>query len=329
MAVKGGLKFLRKRIRAVRNIQKVTKAMKTISSVRLKRAQPVYLNSKSYMELLGRVFQIGFQDSISQNGKITDKENSSQRAKNGTTADLYLWSGKKVEEEFGEVAVSEKEKEKDRKGKTLFIVLGSDRGLCGAFNSNVVKTAIDSIEKYGSANLLIWVFGRRVIRPISRKYRNRFDIREFKDFWRGFSLSSFSGVFEDIKKLVEDGEISEIFCVYTYFRSVGTQYPVCERIFPFYVSDEWGVKKIFEPSKEEVIRFFSLLWLKSKLFSCFQSSVTSEHAARMRAMDMATQNAERFARQLTLQMNKARQEAITKELIDIVNGKNALEAEAL
>ncbi len=327
MAVKGGLKFLRKRIRAVRNIQKVTKAMKTISSVRLKRAQPVYLNSKSYIELLERVFQIGFQDSMSQNGKPTDKNISSQpKTKDGITADLYLWSGKKIEEEVGESVTPEKKKDR---GKTLFIVLGSDRGLCGAFNSNVVKTAIDSIEKYGGENVLIWVFGRRVIRPISRKYGMRFDIRKFKDFWRGFSLSSFSGVFDDIKKLVEDGEVSEIFCVYTYFRSVGTQYPVCERIFPFYVSDEWGQKKIFEPSKEEVIRFFSLLWLKSKLFSCFQSSLTSEHAARMRAMDMATQNAERFAKQLTLQMNKARQEAITKELIDIVNGKNALEAEAL
>jgi len=320
MAVKGGLKFLRRRIRAVRNIQKVTKAMKTISSARLKRAQPIFLNSKNYVELLGKIFKV-FVPSQSQPQEILGD--------GMRTSEFYLWTG------GGDIVRSSEGLSFDGTSEmgdgTLFIVLGSDRGLCGAFNTNILKTAYENIEKLSgrSKRKIIWVFGRRVSRQITKRYKGDFEVREFNDFWRNFSLKTFSDIFDDIKKLIQNQEVSEIYCIYTFFKSVGTQYPVCEKIFPFYLVEVWEEKKIFEPGKEEVIKFFSILWLKSKLFSCFQSSITSEHAARMRAMDMATQNAERFAKQLTLQMNKARQEAITKELIDIINGKNALEAEAV
>jgi len=297
MALKGGIKFLRKRIRAVRNIKKLTKAMKTVASVRLRKAQPALLNSREFIEDLEKIFPISHE-------LKEDFLNYNVLGNNSGVA------------KTGEV-------------KRIFIVLGSDRGLCGAFNSNIVRL----VQAYVKQDDIIWVFGTRIARVISKRYK---DVREFRDFWKDLSYDKVEQVYEqiisEINKLrnesVENSE-PEVYCIFTLFKSVGTQVPTCEKIFPIYISEVWGPKKIFEPSRDKVLDFFTEAFLKAKLFFAFQSSITSEHAMRMKAMDMATQNSDRLIRVLTLQMNKARQEAITKELIDIVNGKNALEAQAI
>ncbi len=299
MAIKGGIKFLRKRIRAVRNIKKLTKAMKTVASVRLRKSQPPLLNSKEFIEDLEKIFTV------------------SHEPKDVFSAD----------NNFGEIKSSVDTK--DAGAKRIFIVLGSDKGLCGAFNSNIVRLA----QSYVKQDDIIWLFGTRVAKVLSKKYKN---VKEFRDFWRDLSYEKVEQVYEqlisEINRLKNENTGNskvEVYCIFTLFKSVGTQVPTSEKIFPVYVSDTWGPKKIFEPSDDKVLDFFVEAFLKAKLFFAFQSSITSEHAMRMKAMDMATQNSDRLIRVLTLQMNKARQEAITKELIDIVNGKNALEAQAI
>jgi F-type H+-transporting ATPase subunit gamma len=292
MALRGGIKFLRKRIRAVRNIRKLTKAMKTVASVRLRKAQPILLNSKEFIENLEKIFSVSYEP----------KEE-------------FL-----IDMKFNESKNSDKI-------KRLYIILGSDRGLCGAFNSNILRLA----QSYIKQDDIIWAFGTRVARFLSKKYKN---VKEFRDFWRDLSYEKIEKVYDELsseikKRMEEDGWNLEVYCIFTLFKSAGTQIPTCEKIYPIYIYETWGPKRIFEPSREKLLDFFSEAFLKAKLFYIFQSSITSEHAMRMRAMDMATQNSDRLIKVLTLQMNKARQEAITKELIDIVNGKNALEAQAI
>lgn len=283
MAVKGGIKFLRKRVRAVQNLRKVTKAMKSVSSVRLRKSQPVLYNSLSFIEDMGRILKIYQGNDVSY-----EYERS-----------FSLGSGV---------------------NKKLYIILGSDKGLCGSFNSNIIKfTQGKNIDGE------IWVFGKRLTRFFSKK----FNIQPYDDFWYDFSYEKFENIYERIQEKIFSGEVSEIFCIYTLFRSFGTQTPSIERIFPVSVHLPWGVKQIIEPSFEDFSKHFIISYVKARLFFCFQSSITSEHAARMRAMDMATQNAQRVQKQLILQMNKARQEAITKELIDIVSGKNAIESQQI
>ncbi|MCS7213473.1 MAG: ATP synthase F1 subunit gamma [Candidatus Calescibacterium sp.] len=283
MAVKGGIKFLRKRIRAIQNLRKVTRAMKSVSSVRLRRAQPVLQISSEFSKNMERIFKISY---------------------NGETENAEKYFSIKTDS-----------------SRKLYIILGSDKGLCGSFNSNISKFVQSNINIQDNSE--IWVFGRRLIRILSKK----FQIQPYEDFWRDFSYEKFEKVYNMIEQRIISGELAEVYCIYTLFKSMGTQVPYIERVFPVSVSLVWEPKRIFEPSFEEFARFFIMSYVRSKLFFCFQSSITSEHAARMRAMDMATQNSERVQRQLILQMNKARQEAITKELIDIVSGKNALEAQ--
>lgn len=279
MAVKGGIKFLRKRVKAVQNLKKVTKAMKSVSSVRLRKSQPVLYNSLSFIEDMGKIFKIGFDGSYGY-------EKSFSLGSDG--------------------------------GRGLYIILGSDKGLCGSFNSNIIK--FTQGKNIGGE---IWIFGKRLTRYFSKKFK----IQSYDDFWHDFSYEKFENLYEKIQEKIFSGEISEIFCIYTLFKSVGTQTPFIERIFPVSVHLPWGIRQIIEPSFEDFSKHFIISYVKAKLFFCFQSSITSEHAARMRAMDMATQNAQRVQKQLILQMNKARQEAITKELIDIVSGKNAIESQ--
>lgn len=283
MAVKGGIKFLRKRVRAIQNLKKVTKAMKSVSSVRLKRSQVVLQNSLEFFKNMEQIMRVT---------ERVDPEELKLHDKSFTITN----EGK----------------------KNLYIILGSDKGLCGSFNSNLVRFVQDKIRDDGE----IWVFGRRLVRALSKKLR----IIPYEDFQRGFSYERFEAIYKEIEAKIVSGEISEVYCIYNFFKSMGTQYPTMEKLFPIAVYIPWEPKRIIEPSFDEFARFFIMAYFKSKLFFCFQSSLTSEHAARMRAMDMATQNAERVLKILVLQMNKARQESITKELIDIVGGKNALEA---
>ena len=283
MAVKGGIRALRKRIRAVQNIKKITKAMKMVSSVRLRKAQVVLGTSRGYLDELSEKLSVDIE------GKVGDE--------------VYRFVIPRSEGK-----------------KRLIMVLTSDRGLCGAFNSNVVRLARANITE----NDIIWAFGRKGARALSKTFK----VREFENFWRNFSPDEVGKVVQEIENEVKNG-VSEVWAIYTYFKSAGTQIPQVEKVYPFDVVEFWGVKTIYEPSREEIFKYFARLYLKAKLFRIFMESLTSEHAYRMRAMDMATQNAEEYIKKLTLQLNKARQEAITKELIDIVNGKNALEAESV
>lgn len=289
MAVKGGIRFLRKRVRAIQNLKKVTKAMKSVSSVRLKKSQPILQSALEFFKSMEEILEIG-----------TDTNEKCREGGGHDTSYVFPKSGAT---------------------KKLYIVLGSDKGLCGAFNSNIIRFAQSRIESDGE----IWAFGKRLARALSKKY----SVRAYEDFQRNFSYDKFETVYREIEERITSGELAELHCIYTFFKSMGVQYPVAEKLLPVTVWLRWGPKRIIEPSFDEFASFFAAAYVKARLFFCFQSSLTSEHAARMRAMDMATQNAERVLKHLVLQMNKARQESITKELIDIVSGKNALEAQQI
>lgn len=261
--VKGGLRAIRKRIRAIQNIKKVTRAMKMISSARLLKAEVTLMNARKYEgEILNALKMV---------------------PKNGIGG----------------------------KGGRVLCVVTSDKGLCGAYNSNVIKLAEENINKINPK--LIFAFGRK-----GARYFKRFDLVEFGNFWRDFNFEKVADVSLELLKF------EEVFFIWTAYKSRATQIPTFERILPFEVETLETRKRILEPPNVglELARMF----FRAKLWRIFAESLTSEHAMRMRAMDLATENAEEFIKKLTLELNKARQESITRELIDIVGGKEAQEA---
>ncbi|GEP92435.1 F-type H+-transporting ATPase subunit gamma [Chitinophaga terrae (ex Kim and Jung 2007)] len=290
----GQLKEVRNRIKSIQSGQQITKAMKMVSAAKLRRAQDAIMLMRPYAVKLQEMLQ----------NIVSNSEGN---------IDTPLAAQRQVE-------------------KVLVVVITSDRGLCGAFNSNLIKTAKRLIrEKYQEQ----FEKGNVEILPIGKKGYEHFLQNGYKvndKFWHLFSSLTFDNVKEAAAVALNgfiDGTYDAVDIVYSEFKNAATQVFVTEQFLPIAKvesTDKSGLKAdyIFEPEKDTLIAELMPKILNTQFFKAMLDSNASEHGARMTAMDKATENASELLRNLKISYNRARQAAITTELTEIVSGAAAL-----
>ena len=211
--------------------------------------------------------------------------------------------------------------------KVELLVITSDRGLCGGFNTNVTKAADLFLEekKESCEEVALSVIGRK-----ARDYYKRRDW-EFKNEELNPGTTSFSQAESIVRPVIDryvEGEIDAVYVAYTEFKSAMTQNIVVKRLLPLepkaLAEDEIPVEYIYEPSEDALLADIIPRYIYTQMFSMLLESIASEHGSRMTAMDSATNNATEMTAKLTLLYNRARQAAITTELMEIVSGAEAL-----
>jgi F-type H+-transporting ATPase subunit gamma len=284
---------LRRRIRAVKSTQQITKAMKMIAASRLRKAQERVVGARPFAQRMLRVL----------NGLVTRVDQDAHPL----------------------LRIPE-----PGQGRPLLIVITADRGLCGSFNSNVIKAAGQFILTEGGE-------GRNIaLGLIGRKGRDFFRRRGFEVRYEQvniFAKLKFSDAVEIADTAIEEfkaGEASSVYLVYNEFKSVMTQRVVVERLLPIprlEIKDDAGagptVDYLYEPTPEEIFRDLIPRHVQIQVYRALLESAAAEHAARMTAMDAATRNSSDMIDNLTLYMNKVRQAAITREIIEVVSGASA------
>ncbi len=290
----GQLKEVRNRIKSIQSGQQITKAMKMVSAAKLRRAQDAIMLMRPYAVKLQEMLQ----------NIVSNSEGN---------IDTPLAAQRQVE-------------------KVLIVVITSDRGLCGAFNSNLIKTAKRVIrEKYAEQ----FEQGQVEILPIGKKGYDHFVQNGYKvndRFWQLFGNLTFDHVKEAAAVALQgfiDGTYDAVEIVYSEFKNAATQVFVTEQFLPIAKvenTDKGGLKAdyIFEPEKDTLIAELMPKILNTQFFKAILDSHASEHGARMTAMDKATENASELLRSLKISYNRARQAAITTELTEIVSGAAAL-----
>ena len=288
------LKEVKSRISSVTSTQQITSAMKMVAAAKLRRAQDRITQMRPYSQKLTSILQ-----NVSANlGDASDNP-------------------------FGE----------DREGSNvLLVVISSDRGLCGAFNSNVFKETIRLIEKKYSYEKKS---GGLSILPIGKKSYEYFKKRGFQviddhyGMFHDLSFDTAKAAAEEVMEGFADGQFDKVELIYNEFKNVATQILRTEQFLPIEPSDSDDVEDvdyIYEPSMEYVVKELIPKSLKIQFYKAVLESNASEHGARMTAMDQATDNAGELLKELKLTYNRTRQAAITKEILEIVGGAEALAA---
>jgi F-type H+-transporting ATPase subunit gamma len=292
---KESLRDIRKRIASVRSTQQITKAMKMVATAKLRRAQENILATRPYATKMFEVL-------------------SSLAARTSPDAHplLYRREPKRVE----------------------VVVFTSDRGLCGAFNMNLIQRAEKFLqeEKARTEELALSFIGRKG-RDYFRK-RNIAMRREYVNLFGKVDFPLAARIGEDLVKSYIAEQVDAIYLLYSEFRSAIQQRIVLEKILPVTPRKAGegeetpkgpaAVEYIYEPSEVEILGKILPMYVEVQIYRALLESVASEYGARMTAMDNATNNARDMIDRLTLIYNKARQASITKELIEIVSGAEAL-----
>ena len=280
------LKDIQQRIKSVGSIQKVTKAMKMVAAAKVKRAQ-------ERMEI-SRPYSKNVQDLIC---RILPEISSSN-------IDLI---------------------EKRDVKKKGFIVITSDRGFAGSFNSSVIRLTEKEVEKFGKDNVQLFCLGKKSSEHFSRR---NYNVKEsFYDFWKDMNFDNASDITEKIIDSFINKEVDEIHVIYNRFRSLASQDLMIEKVLPIDFTENYNVKNYnydYEPSRQSTVNVLLPKHLKVQMWQQMLESYSSEEAARMVAMDNATENAKEIIKELKLEFNKARQAAITTEMLEIVGGAEAL-----
>ena len=285
---------LRKRIKSVKSTQKITKAMKMVAAAKLRKAQENAEKGRPYSEKMNNII-------LNLSNSITDKENAPK---------LLVGTGnEKIH---------------------LCIMLTADRGLCGGFNTNIVKKAKSFFKKIKSEgkNLKIITVGSKGYDQIKRAYGNQIIEKiSFKDSKAANYLDA-EIVGKKIIQLFEKNEFDICTIFYNQFKNVITQIPQEQQIIPLKSSE---VKKNsvednyeFEPEEDEILSNLLPKNISTQIFKAMLENSASEQGSRMSAMDSATRNAGELVDKLTINYNRSRQAAITKELIEIISGAESL-----
>jgi len=290
------LKEVRTRIESVKSTQQITSAMKMVAASKLRKAQNAIIKLRPYASKLHEILQ-NLSKSIEDS-----KENA-----------------------FSEVREAD---------KILLIIIASNRGLCGAFNSNIIKAANNLMatkysKQFKSGKLEIFCIGKKISDYYSKE---DYKIAEISN--KIFDDLSFENVAPIAENLMKDFSVKKydrIEIIYNQFKNAAVQRLITEQYLPI-VSDEQSDSQhqevnanyIFEPSKEEILKELIPKSLKIQLYKSILDSYASEQGARMTAMHQATENAKEILKDLKLSYNKARQAAITNEILEIVSGANAL-----
>jgi len=290
----GQLKEVRNRIKSTQSTQQITKAMKMVSAAKLRRAQDAIIQMRPYARKL--------QEMLS---------NIVSNSEGGTG--MKLAEDRTIE-------------------KVLLIVITSDRGLAGAYNTNVIKTTKALIvEKYSNqfqkGNVTIWNIGKK---GYEHFLKNRYKAdATYKDIFLGLTFEAVQKASVAAMKAFESKDFDVVEIIYSEFKNAATQRFAVERFLPIPKSEKKeGATKadfIYDPSKEELIAELMPKILNTQLYKAVLDANASEHGARMTAMDKASENANELLRSLKISYNRARQAAITPELTEIVSGAAALQ----
>lgn len=281
------LKEIRNRISSVSSTMQITSAMKMVSAAKLKKAQDAILAMRPYSEKLSSLL-----------GRLSSS------------------IGEEVENHYAD---------KRPVKKVLFVVISSNRGLCGAFNSNVIKTAHQAItEASSSAEVEVISIGKKAKDALKNKTKV---IADHSDIFDNLNYESATEISERIIASFIAKQYDEVRVVYNSFKNAATQIVKNEQLLPIVQeqsSEATTEDYIYEPSAEEMVNQLIPKALKVQFFKAIRDSFASEHGARMTAMHKATDNATELRNQLKLTYNKARQAAITNEILEIVGGAEAL-----
>jgi F-type H+-transporting ATPase subunit gamma len=277
---------IRRRIRSVKNTQQLTKAMKTVSAAKLRRAQDRVFSARPYADQLKRVL-----------GNLT------VRIEN-------------VSHPLLEVRAEE---------RILLVVVTADRGLCGAFNANILRAATAFLREHLPQKVTLATVGRKG-RDFFR--RRGIPIRvEFVNIFSKLDYGHARDISETIIQLYSQAEIDAVYIVYNEFKSVIQQRIVVEKVLPLSRVDlqpaAAQLDYIFEQPPQEIFNRLLPRYVEVQIYRALLESAAAEHGARMASMDTATRNAGEMIDMLTLNMNRIRQAAITKEIIEVVSGAGA------
>jgi F-type H+-transporting ATPase subunit gamma len=288
------LRDIRRRIRSVQSTQKITRAMKLVAAAKLRRAQDRILAARPYAskmrELLGNL--------VSAAGAEGDAAHPLLEQRQGPRRQI--------------------------------VIITADRGLAGAFNSNSIRRALEFIRQSNAPDVTLVVVGRKG-RDFYRRRRQWTIKRDLIGFWDRLAFGHAAELADFFMQQYLSGEVDEVHLVYNEFRSVAVQRPVREQLLPIERGERRegaettaAVDYIYEPGPEAILNDLLPRHVRTQVFRALMESLAGEYGARMTAMEAATKNASEMIEVLTVQYNKARQEKITKELLDIVGGAEAL-----
>ena len=282
------LKEIRNRIASVSSTMQITSAMKMVSAAKLKKAQDAITAMRPYSSTLTKLIQ---NLSGSLDGDLTNPYTTIRKEHN-----------------------------------ILIVSISSNRGLCGAFNSNIIKKTSHLIEEtYSSQKVSLVTIGKKGSEILSKtgKVKSSYD-----SIFDELTYNNVGSIAQELMNKYEDKEYDKVILVYNRFKNAATQIVEVESYLPIVSKGkeemETNTDYIFEPNKSEIINELLPKSLKMQLFKALRDSFASEHGARMTAMHKATDNATELRDQLKLTYNKARQAAITNEILEIVGGAEAL-----
>lgn len=275
------LKEIRKRVSSVQNIQQITKAMKMVSAARLRRAQEAALAARPYAEKLEAVLQ-----NLAAQGEELAHPFLTERAENNIT----------------------------------LIVMTSDRGLCGGFNSSLIREAEAFMRQHSEQKVSLILVGRRAYDHFKR--RDVTIAEEHINLYGRLSADLAHDIGRRVGEQFLSGETDSFYVLYAKFRSALVQIPTLDKILPVastqQTEDQSALDYLYEPAPQTLLASLLERYIDMLIYRAMLESVASEHGARMTAMDNATTNAVEMIDRLTLDMNRARQAGITRELLEIV-----------
>jgi F-type H+-transporting ATPase subunit gamma len=280
------LRDIQRRIRSVQSTQKITRAMKLVAAAKLRRAQERIVSARPYASKMAELLGNLVSGSDEAAHPLLEQREGPRRQ---------------------------------------IAIITADKGLAGAFNSNIIRRSLDLIRESSAADLTLVVVGRKARdfyrrRPYTVK-------RDLIGFWDRLAYSHACELADFFMEQYLSGEVDEVWLLYNEFRSVAVQRPVRMQLLPIPKTEEHAAESvdyIYEPGPEEILGELLPRHVRMQVYRALMESVAGEHGARMTAMEAATTNAKEMIEVLTIQYNKARQEKITKELLDIVGGAEAL-----
>ena len=280
------LKEIRNRISSVSSTMQITSAMKMVSAAKLKKAQDAITAMRPYADKLTELLQ-NFSSNL-------DDDNGSVYTKNREIKNI------------------------------LIVAITSNRGLCGAFNSNILKQANELAKNYAKGDVSVMAIGKKANDSLSKEFKI---VSNESKIFDDLNFTNVAQIAQILMNKFKDGSVDKIELVYNKFKNAATQIVTTEQFLPIVTSNDQinnNQDYIFEPSKVEIVKALIPKSLKTQLFKAIRDSFASEHGARMTAMHKATDNATELRDQLKLTYNKARQAAITNEILEIVGGAEAL-----
>ncbi|MBT0651835.1 ATP synthase F1 subunit gamma [Geomobilimonas luticola] len=282
------LKSIKKRIVSVKNTRQITKAMKMVSAAKLRRAQENVVAARPYAKKLGEVLE------------------RLAKSQDGDSSPLM---------------------QKRPAEKALLIVVTSDRGLCGGFNANICKAAERFVKERSAefSEIGVMTVGRKGFEFLKNR---RTVYKNYSNIFSSLSYQTAALLGQEVIEGFLNEEYDQVFILYNAFRSVMSQDITLEQLLPITPAEseegEYAPEYIYEPSKGELLAELLPKHIEVQIFKSLLESVASEHGARMTAMDSASKNATEMIGKLTLQYNRARQAAITTELMEIISGAESI-----